>query len=323
MAGHTTRIRPPVQIDRTYTSTEEAAAGRVSVRPPVGREISCRNVHLSHLAPAGALYAFCEELNHSAEARSCRDGTSEPGNCDTGDMAISAKLLGEDEYVVVSTRTHWKALIFPVFVLLVVAGAGGFLAAIVPAGSLQTLARIAILAVGVVVLATFAAKPFLNWFFSTYTLTNRRLITRHGILTRTGRDIPLMRINDVSYEHGLMDRILRCGTLHIESAGERGQVILPDVPHVEHVHLQMSDLLFGGPEGKPGDGILDDEEPRPTCAAAPSPSRTPETLFSSTTSNQCPPLVIYPDRDQGMVRDEQGDRYDGSGSARGRQPSGT
>jgi membrane protein YdbS with pleckstrin-like domain len=198
-------------------------------------------------------------------------------------MAISAKLLGADEYVVVSTRTHWKALIFPVFLLLVVAGAGGFLAAIVPTGSMRTPLRIAILAVGVVVLLTFAAKPFLNWFFSTYTLTNRRLITRHGILTRTGRDIPLMRINDVSYEHGLIDRMLGCGTLMIESAGERGQVILPDVPHVEHVHLQMSDLLFGGPEGKPGDGILDNEEPPEHLRRRPQepPPGDGETLFNS------------------------------------------
>jgi membrane protein YdbS with pleckstrin-like domain len=176
-------------------------------------------------------------------------------------MAISAKLLGEDEYVVVSTRTHWKALLGPILLLLVVAAGGGFLAAIIPAGSLQAPGRIAILAVGVVLLATFALKPFLNWYFSLYTVTNRRLITRHGILTRTGRDIPLMRINDVSYEHGLIDRMLGCGTLHIESAGERGQVVLPDVPHVEHVHLQMSDLLFGGPDGRMGDGILEDEEP--------------------------------------------------------------
>jgi membrane protein YdbS with pleckstrin-like domain len=198
-------------------------------------------------------------------------------------MAISAKLLGADEYVVVSTRTHWKALVFPVFLLLVVAGAGGFLAAIVPTGSMRTPLRIAILAVGVVVLLTFAAKPFLNWFFSTYTLTNRRLITRHGILTRTGRDIPLMRINDVSYEHGLIDRMLGCGTLMIESAGERGQVILPDVPHVEHVHLQMSDLLFGGPEGKPGDGILDNEEPPEHMRRRPQepPPGDGETLFNS------------------------------------------
>jgi len=205
-------------------------------------------------------------------------------------MAISAKLLGEDEYVVVSTRTHWKALIFPVFLLLLMAGLGGFLAAIVPSGSLQTPGRIAILAVGVVILAAFALKPFLNWFFSTYTVTNRRLITRHGILTRTGRDIPLMRINDVSYEHGLIDRILGCGTLHIESAGERGQVVLPDVPHVEHVHLQMSDLLFGGPDGKPGDGILENEDPPEHMRRRPQQPQQPqqqsrsddaETLFSS------------------------------------------
>jgi len=198
-------------------------------------------------------------------------------------MAISAKLLGADEYVVVSTRTHWKALVFPVFLLLVVAGAGGFLAAIVPTGSMRTPLRIAILAVGVVVLLTFAAKPFLNWFFSTYTLTNRRLITRHGVLTRTGRDIPLMRINDVSYEHGLIDRMLGCGTLLIESAGERGQVILPDLPHVEHVHLQMSDLLFGGPDGKPGDGILDNGEPPEHMRRRPQQPPTDDggTIFSS------------------------------------------
>jgi membrane protein YdbS with pleckstrin-like domain len=205
-------------------------------------------------------------------------------------MAISAKLLGEDEYVVVSTRTHWKALIFPVFLLLVVAGLGGFLAAIVPTGSMQTPARIAILAVGVVILVAFALKPFLNWYFSTYTVTNRRLITRHGILTRTGRDIPLMRVNDVSYEHGLIDRMLGCGTLHIESAGERGQVDLPDVPHVEHLHLQMSDLLFGGPDGRPGDGILADEEPPEHMQRRPQQSRQQQqrgteddggTIFSS------------------------------------------
>jgi membrane protein YdbS with pleckstrin-like domain len=200
-------------------------------------------------------------------------------------MAISAKLLGEDEYVVVSTRTHWKALIFPVFLLLVVAAGGGFLAAIVPSGSLQSPARIAIGVIGLLVVLVFGAKPFLNWFFSSYTLTNRRLITRHGILTRTGRDIPLMRINDVSYEHGLIDRMLGCGTLQIQSASEGGHVVLPDVPHVEQMHLKMSDLLFGGPDGKPGDGYLDDEAPPPhqriRQQQRPAVEPDAETLFSS------------------------------------------
>jgi hypothetical protein len=77
--------------------------------------------------------------------------------------------------------------------------------------------------------------------------------------------------------------MLGCGTLQIESAGERGQVILPDVPHVEHVHLRMSDLLFGGPDGRPGDGILDDEAPpaHQQVRRPRSDDEGPSTLFSS------------------------------------------
>lgn len=196
-------------------------------------------------------------------------------------MGISAKLLGEDENVVAHTRTHWKALIGPVLVLLVVVAAASFLAAVVPDGSWQNVARIAIAAVGLVLVAIWTIKPFLNWYFATYTLTNRRLITRHGILNRSGRDIPLVRINDVSYEHHLTDRLLRCGTLVIESAGERGQVVLPDVPHVERLHLQMSDLLFGGPDGRAGDGIIDGEEDLAPGQRTRTQQRDPSTLFSS------------------------------------------
>jgi membrane protein YdbS with pleckstrin-like domain len=171
-------------------------------------------------------------------------------------MGISSKLLGADERVVASTRTHWKALVVPVLILLVVVGAASFLAAVIPDGSWQGVGRLVIAAAALLLVALWCVRPFLVWYTATYTLTNRRLITRHGILNRTGRDIPLMRINDVSYEHGLTDRLLRCGTLIIESAGERGQVVLDDVPHVERLHLQMSDLLFGGPDGGRGDGIV-------------------------------------------------------------------
>jgi hypothetical protein len=53
----------------------------------------------------------------------------------------------------------------------------------------------------------------------------------------------------VAYEHGLVDRILGCGTLVISDASEQGRVRLPDIPHVEQVHLQISDLLFGHTSG--------------------------------------------------------------------------
>ena len=87
-------------------------------------------------------------------------------------------------------------------------------------------------------------KPFLRWLTTTYTVTDRRLITRTGIFSRRGHDIPVPRISDVAYEHGLVDRMLGCGTLVISDASEQGRVRLSDIPHVEQVHLAISDLLF-------------------------------------------------------------------------------
>ena len=90
--------------------------------------------------------------------------------------------------------------------------------------------------------------PFLRWLTSTYTLTDRRVITRHGIVTTTGHDLPLSRINNVTYERSLLDRLLGCGTLQFTTAAE-APVTLPDVPDVERVHVVMTELLFGDAEG--------------------------------------------------------------------------
>jgi uncharacterized membrane protein YdbT with pleckstrin-like domain len=62
---------------------------------------------------------------------------------------------------------------------------------------------------------------------------------RTGILTRRGRDIPLARINDVSFQKGPLDRLLGSGRLTVESAGEHGQIVLTDIPQVEQVHSTL------------------------------------------------------------------------------------
>ena len=100
-------------------------------------------------------------------------------------------------------------------------------------GRAQTLVVVAIWVVALVLAVWLVVKPFLAWLTTTYTVTDRRLITRTGILSRRGHDIPVMRISDVAYEHGLLDRLLGCGTLVISDASERGQVRLHDIPRVE------------------------------------------------------------------------------------------
>ena len=173
-------------------------------------------------------------------------------------MGISQKLLSDGEHVVLSVRTHPKALIGPVALLIVVVAAVITAAMLAPDRSIVGLVA---LVVATPVVVVWVVIPFLRWMTSTYTVTNRRLITRHGIVTRTGRDIPLFRINDVAYEKGLIDRLLGCGTLVISDATEKAGVVLPDVPNVEQVHLQISDLLFANDDGNDDDGSRVPGEP--------------------------------------------------------------
>jgi uncharacterized membrane protein YdbT with pleckstrin-like domain len=150
-----------------------------------------------------------------------------------------SRLLGDDEEVVLDLHPHWKRLILPALLVPIVVGLASYLVFLVPDGSARTPLRWAIVVVAVLVLARFSVWPFLKWLTTRYVLTNRRVVIRTGVFSRTGRDIPLTRVNDVSFRHSLVDRMLRCGTLTIESAGEHGQVILPEVPTVEQVQRQV------------------------------------------------------------------------------------
>jgi uncharacterized membrane protein YdbT with pleckstrin-like domain len=159
-------------------------------------------------------------------------------------MAFPQRLLGEGEDVVLHMRTHAKALVIPVLVLLVTAAAMGFAMGVLPdAGTGSSAGRWLLLAAGVAVVARWSVWPFLTWLSTTYTVTTERLVTRQGVVSRYGRDIPLGRINDVAYDQDLVDRMLRCGSLNVSAASEQGTIVLRDVPRVHEVQLQMSELV--------------------------------------------------------------------------------
>lgn len=158
-------------------------------------------------------------------------------------MALSRKLMMDGEQAVATTRTHVKVLLVPLVILLAVAFAGGFLAA--QAGnSGDGYVRWVIIGVAVVLVLWGSVLPFVRWFLWTYTLTNRRIVEQKGILTREGRVIPLSRINDVSFEKNLNDRILGCGTLIIHNASDEAGLELRDIPRIETFHRTVSNLVF-------------------------------------------------------------------------------
>ena len=154
-------------------------------------------------------------------------------------MPFPRRLLADDEQIVLDLHPHWKQLLLPSLLLPVVVGVSTYLLFVIPSWSVRAPLRWAIVAVAVLVLLRFTVWPWVSWQTTHYVLTTRRVIIRRGVLGRSGRDIPLTRVNDVSFHHSLLERMLRCGTLTIESAGEHGQVVLPEVPDVELVQREV------------------------------------------------------------------------------------
>lgn len=157
-------------------------------------------------------------------------------------MAISPRLLNDGESVVIDTRTHVKALLVPLLLLVVILAVAVFASAAISVFGSGVGGGLLWLVTGAAIIV-LVLIPFLNWYVANYTITDRRLITRNGILTRRGHDIPLARISDVAYEHGVIDRLLGCGTLVVSDASTHGSVKLHDIPHVEDTHRQIVMLL--------------------------------------------------------------------------------
>ena len=153
-------------------------------------------------------------------------------------MAYPEALLGADEHVVVHHHPHWKRLVLPVLALFVVVGLGSYLAALVNGTAWSSPVWIALAVAGAVLLVWWVLAPLVRWKTTHFVVTTQRLMVRRGVFTRTGEDIPLSRINSVSFRHGLTDRLVGCGTLVVESASDE-PLEFADVPRVEHVHTLL------------------------------------------------------------------------------------
>jgi uncharacterized membrane protein YdbT with pleckstrin-like domain len=158
------------------------------------------------------------------------------------DMRFDSSLAPGEEPVEV-LHPHWKTLVRPIglaFVVVAVLLVGEVL---IPNSKTVTIERLALAAVAIVLLMWWLMYPLLRWRTTVYELTTRRMRLRDGIITRNGRDIPLSRITDVSFRKGLLDRMLGCGTLIVESAGEHGELTLTEIPHVERVQSTLFQLV--------------------------------------------------------------------------------
>ena len=149
--------------------------------------------------------------------------------------------VGEESVAVL--HPHWKTLVRPIALTFLVVAVLLVAEVAIPAGKAAAAGRLALGVVAIVLLMWWLVYPLLRWRTTTYELTTRRMRLRDGIIARHGRDIPLSRITDVSFRKGPLDRLLDCGTLVVESAGEHGELVLTAIPHVEKVQATLFQLV--------------------------------------------------------------------------------
>jgi uncharacterized membrane protein YdbT with pleckstrin-like domain len=162
-------------------------------------------------------------------------------------VAFPDDVLADEEEVVLHLHPHAKAAIGPVLVLVL------GLAAVIVAWVMLPASRGGLIGVSVVAaVAVFlgvknGVRPLLVWRCTHYVITDDRILLQDGVIARERRDLPLYRINDHAMSQTLLERLWRCGTLTVDSIGDKAAV-LAAVPHVQDVQTLLYELIDAAPE---------------------------------------------------------------------------
>jgi membrane protein YdbS with pleckstrin-like domain len=153
-------------------------------------------------------------------------------------MGYPEKSLNPGEQVAIDVRPHWKYLAGPIFaVAVVVVGSVVALVESVPHWAELTLAALLVLCL------LWLAGRYTKWVTTSFVVTTERLILRKGVLRRTVREILLDRLTDITNSQTLLDRILGCGDLMLESPGRDSPEVFPDLPHPVRIQNEIYRLI--------------------------------------------------------------------------------
>ncbi|MCB1271907.1 MAG: PH domain-containing protein [Microthrixaceae bacterium] len=150
-------------------------------------------------------------------------------------MGINESHLHRNERIVLDLHPHWVMLFKAVLAVVVSTVIGIWLLFGLSGTSTfqDILGWIGILLI--VASLGYFAQRWIAWYSTNFVVTTDRCIYRSGIIAKRGIEIPLERINTIFFEQGFLDRILRAGSLVIESAGEMGRQTFEDVRDPVHV----------------------------------------------------------------------------------------
>ena len=158
-------------------------------------------------------------------------------------MGFPENVLARGEKVEKSLHPHWLTVALPTVVAVMLVAIGVAVAVLTPDDRTGNTIQWVVVAIIVLAAIPLVLVPFLRWRTTHYVITSHRVMVRRGILTKSGKDITLSKITDVSFEQTLLDRIINAGSLRIESAGDSPDEMLRNIPH-SNVAQQLINRLI-------------------------------------------------------------------------------
>lgn len=154
-------------------------------------------------------------------------------------MPFPTRLLADHERMVLDLRPHWIALVAPVMITILLVVALILLFALFDPRSL--VGWVAVVG-GIVLFIAIPLRALLSWITSHFVVTSDRVIHRAGWLAKRSMEMPLERINDVTFSQTVLERMVGAGSLRIQSGSEYGQNHFKDIRHPEDVQKLIYEL---------------------------------------------------------------------------------
>ena len=152
-------------------------------------------------------------------------------------MPYPDELLVDGERVVLHRHPHWRLLVVPVLVFLLVVGVAGYLAALARGQGWQAWGWPVIAAVTLLLVGAATVAPLVRWGTTHLVVTTRRLLVREGVRRSQSVQVPLDRIAAVHARRTRFGWLVGCGSLVV--AGADGEVEFADVPGVDEVQALL------------------------------------------------------------------------------------
>lgn len=142
------------------------------------------------------------------------------------------------EQVIARLRRHARILFVPAVVTIAVCSGVGYGSGFVDG----TLWGILLWSGAAAVVVLVGLLPYVFWLTRRYTMTDRRLIVRHGFFVRVRQDLLHSRGYDITVTKTWVQSMFRSGTVRINSGLEH-PVVMKDVPRVDQVQAALTQLM--------------------------------------------------------------------------------